>query len=380
MNNLNLSSETASGFTAVSDIFIDQYVPSANGEFVKIYLYLLRMLSNKQAQFSVSSMADTFNQTENDVMRALKYWDKLGILSLSFDNNQVLSGIVVKNLTSDNNPSPDDNSRKTDIPQSYGFKEVVDNYETERTSGNVLSMSIDLNSSTSQPIAMEPSRITVSKEKLNELSSNDEFSMLLYVAQTYLGKQLTSRETNSLVYFYDTLHFPTDLIEYLITYCVSKGKTNFRYIEKIALSWADEGINTVEAAKEEVSNHSEAVFKIMKAFGLSNREPGKQEKDIIAKWTDTFCFDTDMIIEACNRTMKATHQPSFEYADSILTRWYSSNIRTQEDVKKADEAFEASRVAKGSTVLKQNTNRFNSFSQHPKKSDDFYNKLLSNNN
>ena len=69
--------------------------------------------------------------------------------------------------------------------------------------------------------------------------------------------------------------FSADLIEYLIEYCVSKGKTSIRYIEKVALAWADEGINTVEAAKDEVSNHNEAVFGVMKAFGLNNREPGQ---------------------------------------------------------------------------------------------------------
>ena len=83
------------------------------------------------------------------------------------------------------------------------------------------------------------------------------------------------------------------------------------------------------------------VYGVMKAFGLNNREPGQVEKQLISKWTDVFCFENDMIIEACNRTMKATHQPSFEYADSILTKWHTSNIRNSEDVRKADEQFEA---------------------------------------
>ena len=96
MNNLNLSSETASGYTAVSDIFIDQYVPSANGDFVKVYLYLLHLLARRKDNLSISSLADTFNQTENDVMRALRYWDKLGLVVLSYDDNKELCGITFK--------------------------------------------------------------------------------------------------------------------------------------------------------------------------------------------------------------------------------------------------------------------------------------------
>ena len=98
MNNLNLYSETVSGYTAVSDLFIDEYVPSANGDFVKVYLYLLRLLTRKNSNLSISSLADTFNQTENDVMRALRYWDKSGLVSLSYDDNNQLCGITVKDL------------------------------------------------------------------------------------------------------------------------------------------------------------------------------------------------------------------------------------------------------------------------------------------
>ena len=100
---------------------------------------------------------------------------------------------------------------------------------------------------------IEPSKVTAPADKLSELNSNDDFSMLLFVIQTYLGKTLSQPETNAIVYFYDTLHFSADLIEYLFEYCVSKGKTSIRYIEKVALAWADEGISTVDAAKDEVS-------------------------------------------------------------------------------------------------------------------------------
>ena len=360
MNNLNLSSETASGYTAVSDLFIDEYVPSANGDFVKVYLYLLRLLTRKTDGLSISSLADTFNQTENDVMRALRYWDKLGLLSLSYDNNKELAGITLRQL---DKPVPHV-SDETNVIHTTFNEDVEDSPRPVPVRESV-----------------DPSRITVSPEKLNELSSNDDFSMLIFVVQTYLGKTLSESEINAIVYFYDSLHFPSDLIEYLIEYCVSKGKTSIKYIEKVALSWAEEGVNTVEAAKEEVSNHNEVAYRIMRAFGITGREPGQAEKQLISKWTDVFCFDSDMIIEACNRTLKATHQPSFEYADSILTKWNSSNIRNSEDVRKADAQYEATKAAKViKNPAKPNANRFNNYQQRPKKTDDFYNSLLSNNN
>ena len=70
--------------TAVPDLFLEQYMPAANGEFVKVYLYLLKLVKDHQQDSTLSSMADFFSCTENDIVRALKYWEKQGLLSLSY--------------------------------------------------------------------------------------------------------------------------------------------------------------------------------------------------------------------------------------------------------------------------------------------------------
>ena len=70
--------------TAVSNAFIDGYMADANGEFVKVYLYLLRLLADEDKEFSVSFLADKLNNTEKDVVRALCYWEKLNLLQLEY--------------------------------------------------------------------------------------------------------------------------------------------------------------------------------------------------------------------------------------------------------------------------------------------------------
>mgnify|MGYP000192393125 CR=1 FL=1 len=388
MNNLNLYSETVSGYTAVSDLFIDEYVPSANGDFVKVYLYLLRLLTRKNSSLSISSLADTFNQTENDVMRALRYWDKSGLVCLSYDDNNQLCGITVKDLKNNSSPEPDrsryatpefnNDTADTTVPATAFADETSADEAASDVSSNVVSMDFAIKAPSH---TVEPSKVTAPAEKLDELNSNDDFSMLLFVIQTYLGKTLSQPEVNAIVYFYDTLHFPADLIEYLIEYCVSKGKTSIRYIEKIALSWADEGINTVEAAKDEVSNHNEAVYGVMKAFGLNNREPGQVEKQLISKWTDVFCFETDMIIEACNRTMKATHQPSFEYADTILTRWHNSHVHHLKDISVLDDAYQKQKAVSAASAPKAKpvSRNLNNFERRSYDMDSLEEQLLNSN-
>lgn len=375
MSSLILSTESSEGYTSVSNIFISEYVPGANGEFVKVYLYLLHLMSLRSNNISISLLADTFNQTEADIMRALRYWDSLDVISLSFNGpGNGLSNIVLRDIKHTGQAA---NAMADAIAAESASVNSTSSYQTE----TVRAAKPDIKQ-TEVIYTAEPSKVSYSKEQLNGFLANDNFSMLLFVIEQYMGRPLSTKETNSIVYFYDGLKLSTDLIEYLFEYCVEHNKKSINYIEKVALSWASKNIHTIAEAKEETSNHTDYVYQIMKAFGLSNREPAQHEKAMIAKWADTYCFDTDMIIEACNRTIKAIHQPSFEYADTILANWKNSNVSSLEDVKKADAAYAAGNNIKPKQTAssKPANNRFNNFQQRDKKSDDWYNSLLSNNN
>ncbi len=375
MSSLILSTESSEGYTSVSNIFISEYVPGANGEFVKVYLYLLHLMSLRSNNISISLLADTFNQTEADIMRALRYWDSLDVISLSFNGpGNGLSNIVLRDIKHTGQAA---NAMADPIAAESASVNSTSSYQTE----TVRAAKPDIKQ-TEVIYTAEPLKVSYSKEQLNGFLANDNFSMLLFVIEQYMGRPLSTKETNSIVYFYDGLKLSTDLIEYLFEYCVEHNKKSINYIEKVALSWASKNIHTIAEAKEETSNHTDYVYQIMKAFGLSNREPAQHEKAMIAKWADTYCFDTDMIIEACNRTIKAIHQPSFEYADTILANWKNSNVSSLEDVKKADAAYAAGNniKPKQTTSSKPANNRFNNFQQRDKKSDDWYNSLLSNNN
>ena len=74
--------------TVLTNNFIDNYMPGANGEFVKVYIYLLRLLSDTSVPFSLEQMADHFFCTERDIIRALKYWEKEKLLTLTYRNNE----------------------------------------------------------------------------------------------------------------------------------------------------------------------------------------------------------------------------------------------------------------------------------------------------
>ena len=81
MINIQLHNDCPATDTIVPNQFIDRFMPSANGEFVKVYLYLLRCIHSHASNCTISEIADKFNNTEMDIQRALRYWQKEGLLT-----------------------------------------------------------------------------------------------------------------------------------------------------------------------------------------------------------------------------------------------------------------------------------------------------------
>ena len=143
-------------------------------------------------------------------------------------------------------------------------------------------------------------------------------------------------------------------------------------MDKVALSWSDAGISTVEQAKKNANLYSQANYAVIKALGIKGRNLIESETDMIQKWTNEFQFSLDIITEACSRTINTTHQPSFDYTDKILTNWYNANVKELSDIEKLDQNYQKTKKSSEKNnprsisqgyVAKTSTNRFNNFSQ-----------------
>jgi DnaD/phage-associated family protein len=334
MEKIVLEKSPLADVTLISNLFLDKYMPRANGEYVKVYLYILRCSTMSDVILSVDSIASSLELTEADVTRALKYWDQTGILGIEFNNRGALSRIIIKDL-------------RNDMPITFKLVPEVTATSTIASSTSspfkvdkqpVIAKSVSSFDEATEKNVPKQRQFTTSE--LSTLTSDEDIKELLYISQTYLGKTLSSTETNTILYFYDGLKFPIDLIEYLIEYCVSNGHTAMKYIETVALSWAKENITSVDMAKARMASVKGNSYPIMKAFGLSGRNLATSEQEFVIKWTDEYGFPLDMILDACNRTINTIHQPSFQYADSILQRWLKNGIKTLADVKTLDNIHE----------------------------------------
>ena len=296
--NLGLKSTMSVNATVVSNEFIDTYMAAANGEYVKVFLYLLR---HENEDLTISGIADALNHTESDVKRALSYWREAGVLAEPAAAESAATALVQESSTGlvQNSGAIPEEGRGTPL------REIPD-------CGNTY-------------------------ERMQKLSEDDEFSTLLYVVQQYLGKTFTQIECEKFAYFYDCLGMSAELLEYLAEYCAGGGHTSIRYIEKVALNWYQIGIKNREDAKDYTMRFNRDMSSVMKAFGITNRNPGTAEQEYIKKWFKEYGFDSSIVTEACNRTITATGSASFPYTDKILSGWKENGVRTLSDVRELDK-------------------------------------------
>ncbi len=331
--------------TSIPNIFIDKYMANANGEFVKIYLYLLRCMNLNKHACTISELADIFEHTEKDILRALSYWEKMQLLHLEYDKNHEVSGISLGFPDSGVSDAP----KKPEQDASLSASAAKDKKSAEYT-----------------------------LEQLDEFRKDESVQEVLFITENYLGRTLNSTDIQTILYWYDGLRFSTDLIEYLVETCISNGHTSLRYMDKIALAWAKANISTVAEAKQEHSMHHQDTYAVMKAFGISGRNLISSELSTIRKWTGSYALSMDIIKEACRRTIAATGKASFEYADTILTNWHKSNVHNLNDIVKLDAAHQKSRTAAKSREAARSVpgNRFNNFPQRTYNYDQLEKQLL----
>ena len=363
MNTIHLRALSSSQVTVLSNIFIDQYMPGAGGEFVKVYIYLLRLLADPSASVCLSLLADRLNCTEGDISRALKYWSNEGLLILETDPSGELTGITLTE------PSLDTQMELTaavSVPQSAQVATAPILQTVPAATASVPQPSPAATTPAPQPDAV-PSRSAsaLTPARIKELKENEDVAQLIYICEQYLGKTLTPTDTRKILFFYDELKMSVDLIDFLIQYCVGRGHKSMRYIETVAMAWSKEGITTVEMAKDSTSRYGRDYFTILKAMGISNRNPVDSEIVMMDTWLKDYGFSMDMIQEACSRTIMQTGQPSFQYAHKILTGWFKKGALTPEAVQALDVQHQkrSQDSSRSRTQAPKSPNRFNNFQQ-----------------
>lgn len=321
---------TALTFTPVSNVFIEKYMPKARGEFVKVYLLMLKYNIASEPGVNSSVLAATLNLLESDIMNALNYWNDEGVIKL--------------------------------VPI-----DKMSNFSIEF-------------------LSLEDEDPNVNKDNINilEALNNSETTDMLKDIEKILARPLSSKEMEIYLGWQREFNFPSELILILIEYCSSKGKNNFRYIEKVAESWNDMNIKTVEEAQIHIKQNEDKwtkIRRILSYLGMKSSEVMKPQEEMLEKWIFTYKFNMQLIEKACDICFERLNRADFKYIDGILGKWHQNNIKTIEDIALKDKNKSNSKKFK--TNYNNNTNsnkpkaiRFNDFTQREYDYDSLEKKLL----
>ncbi|MBR4723877.1 MAG: DnaD domain protein [Clostridia bacterium] len=297
---------TENGFVPVSFDFVKNHLPEANATFVKIYIYLL-MLAVQKASEPSSEIAKTLGILESDLVNAINYWQNKGLLvsngdSVSFGN---FSGALE---TSDS---------------------VQDEEDTQKNTENIAEI----------------------------ISSDSELADMFMLAQEIFGKTITEKDMQTIYWFFSDLKMPAEVILMLIEYCVSKGKNRMSYIEKVAVSWNEMGLNNVEAVTNYLKSEEQKtgfLYSARRLMGIADRNLSQIEEQYLTKWHNDFMMSEEMIALAYEYCIIQTAKLSFPYMDKIITRWNAEGITNVAQAEADNKKFKSRARAKD-TAFGDNT-------------------------
>ena len=220
--------------TCVPNAFIDEYLAEASGEYVRVYLYLLRHL---RENLKIHSIADALNLTDYDIKRAIFYWEKRGIFK------EGTAKAVEEEIRSEEAArlSEEVLNRK----QANNFTKL--SFFAEKNQKH-LPLAEKNSPLAEQNVSYTQRNLLPIEEKKQEINE-EEFEGILYVAQYLLPGGVSRSHIQKFEYMVEYLGMSSELIEFLLDYCASIGKTSPRYIESVALDWHEKRIQTVKQAK-----------------------------------------------------------------------------------------------------------------------------------
>lgn len=270
--------------TEVSNLFIGEMLPSASGDYIKVYLFGL-MNAQHGIDVSIDQMARYLGLSVSEVKEAFDYWAHNGAVKLYQD--------------------PDD-------PSSYGveYLRMVDKLYGHKTESD-------------EEKPKEETKVV----SIDDMSADDRIAklidnsirMLFVEIEEATGRLLSSKEMNKIKDGVKVLNIPYDVFSYAIKYCKENEKYSVDYICKVAANWSQNGCSTVEDVKAYLDKFSkrQAMYgAVFKEIGF-NRMPTPADKEMMDTWIDDWGYKISDILDACRKTV-GQREPSLNYVNAVL--------------------------------------------------------------
>ena len=257
------------GFTEVENAFIYEYLPNADGDAVKVYLYGLFLCKNKNYDQPISQVALTLSLNEKTVRDCFKFWEEFGLLTITSEEPFSVQYLPVRAVANGK-------AKKFKAEKYTDFTKSLQ--------------------------ALLPDRMI----------STNEYQEYFMIMETYGIK-------------------PEAMIM-IVKYCVDRkgADIGYKYISKVAKDFGARGIVTVEKVEKELSTYilrTYEIEKILSALGLK-RQPDIEDQKLLKKWTQELNFETENIIFAASKLKKG----SVNKLDEFLMDLYSMKSFSKEEI------------------------------------------------
>ncbi len=326
------------GDTPIENIFINDFMPMANGTYVKVYLLGFKYAHDKDEKIEVTNttIAKHLDIPLEDVLRAWDFWEEKGII-VKENSNQINYKVRFLNL------------KQLYIKNNIGLINQNQKQEPDRDSKFSTKDLIEANQ---MPVI------------------NSMFNSIDYI----MRRQTSPAEKKLILEWIHEYNMNPDVIEKAFYYSSEKrGIRKMNYVEGIIKNWYSEGLTTLESIMEKMKSEDETFYneqQIMKSLGLQNRPIRDEEKKIIEKWFNEYSFSLEIILAGCETDKNA--KPSISYVNGTLRNWFEKGVKTLEDVEKLEKPVTNKEAVKGksqpqvkkSPVYK---NRFHNFEQRSDK-------------
>lgn len=283
--------------TDVENIFINEYMPAAPGDYVKVFLYGL-LYSKDQSDMTSKQFAAHLQMSEKQVLDAWNYWEQLGIISKKYIINTNDYDIEFKNL------------------RAMMYAGLLD----------------------TSKVASDVAAVQEETPLVNEILRD-----LIHSVEQSIGRTMSPKESMEVASWYEELGATTEVIMGAVDYCIEKGKRGINYMAKVVLQWTKDGFKTAEDVKNHI-NSLEARYgnyrKILQALGL-NRAATEAERDMIDSWFDEMDFNMDRVMDACVKASFIS-SPNIRYVNKVLLNWAEEakidgrNVNNKVTISKAD--------------------------------------------
>ena len=269
-------------------VVADKHLKLASEIHLKVLLWLARF---GQGDFNADTCAAALGVSREECEDAFCYWSDEGVLSIGRRKAPVSESKPVATT-----PAPEQPAK---IPAA-------------------------------RPKAVKPQMTEVVARK----QQSKAFSDLLDTASARLGRPVSNGDMETLLYLFDTAGLPAEVILMVIMYAKSQDKNNMRYIEKVALDWADRGIDTVPKAEELLClmERRRKAFERVQTLLSLEITPKKADTEYAEQWVYVWKMADDLIVEANRMCVEKTGKFNSKYIHAILQGWHTDGVKTPSQI------------------------------------------------